>query len=136
LSLYFFQYVVLTLKTAWKYSPLGSKDRNPAFKGLNEPSLLENPEIMSIANDHGCSPGQVLIKWAIQRGTIVIPKSVNPGRINQNFDAASLELSSDAMSRINAMDRHFRYIDGSIWAMPGSPYTVESLWDESGSNPD
>jgi len=112
------------------YSPLGSQDRIPAFKGENEPSLLENPEITAIAEEHQCSTAQVLIRWAIQRGTIVIPKSVNEGRIKQNYDAASLELSADAMQRIKNMDRHYRYLDGGIWAMPGSPYSIASLWDE------
>ena len=112
------------------YSPLGSPDRKPLFKGENEPSLLENPVIVNIAESHGYTPGQVLVAWAIQRGTSVIPKSVNPGRMRQNMEAASITLPESDMDKIAALDKHYRYVTGEFWAIPGSPYSVEWLWDE------
>ena len=112
------------------YSPLGSPDRQPLFKGENEPSLLENPVIVNIAESHGYTPGQVLVAWAIQRGTSVIPKSVNPGRMRQNMEAASITLPESDMDKIAALDKHYRYVTGEFWAIPGSPYSVEWLWDE------
>ena len=112
------------------YSPLGSIDRPAVFKAPDEPSLLENPTIMEIAKSHGISTAQVLIRWAIQRGTSVIPKSINPGRMKQNLDAASLVLTEDDMKKLASLDTHTRILIGGFWAMPGSGYTMESLWDE------
>ena len=112
------------------YSPLGSIDRPERFKAPNEPSLLENPTIVDIAKTKEVSSAQVLISWAIQRGTIVIPKSVNPGRMKQNLDAASLELNEEEMKRIARLDFNGRYIVGGFWVAPQKGYTLENLWDE------
>ena len=112
------------------YSPLGSKDRPEFLKSEDETSLLENETINSIANDKGCSPAQVLIQWALARGTSVIPKSVNPGRLKQNFEALDVQLNDEDMESIGKLDKHARYVKGVFWTMPGSPYTVAGLWDE------
>ena len=112
------------------YSPLGSPDRLPQLKAEDEPNLLKHPTIVDIASVHNVSSAQVLIQWAIARGTSVIPKSVNPGRLKQNFDAAQLELSTEDMEKIADMDKHYRYVKGQFWAIEGSPYTVGNLWDE------
>ncbi len=112
------------------YSPLGSLDRNPDFKADDEPNLLENSKILKIAERNNCTSAQVLIKWAMQRGTAVIPKSTNPGRLKQNFKAQSIELSVKDMNDIAQLDKHYRFIKGGFWAMEGSPYTIENLWDE------
>ena len=112
------------------YSPLGSPARPERLRKDNEPVLLEDPVVTRIASYHGATPAQVLIAWAIHRGTAVIPKSVRPARLAENLDAASLELTADDMSELRGLDRHRRYIPGDFWAKPGSPYTVEGLWDE------
>jgi len=112
------------------YSPLGSKDRIPQMKAENEPNLFKNPIISEIAKAHNCTSAQVLISWAIERGTSVIPKSVNPERIKQNFESVDIRLSESDMNQIAKLDKHFRYVNGAFWAMPGSPYSVAGLWDE------
>ena len=112
------------------YAPLGSRDRHPSMKGDNEPSLLENPIINEVASNHGMTPAQVLINWAIARGTIVIPKSVHKERIIENLKAIDFELTADEMLKIEQLDRHFRYVSGSFWYIKGAPYTSDSLWDE------
>ncbi|EDM75454.1 aldehyde reductase [Plesiocystis pacifica SIR-1] len=112
------------------YSPLGSRDRAASFKAADEPVLLEDPSIAAIAERLGCSPAQVLIAWAIDRGTSVIPKSVNPQRLAQNLASASIELDADARQLILTLDRERRYIDGTFWTPPGSPYSLATLWDE------
>jgi alcohol dehydrogenase (NADP+) len=110
------------------YSPLGSRDRSTALKANEEPDLFENKTIVNIAERHGCTPAQVLIAWAVARGTAVIPKSVNPARLQQNFEAANIDLTGEDMSEIARMDQHFRFISGSFWTAEGSPYTREYLW--------
>jgi alcohol dehydrogenase (NADP+) len=112
------------------YAPLGSRDRHPSMKGDNEPSLLENPVIKQIADRLGMTTAQLLINWAMARGTIVIPKSVHKDRIVENLNAISYDLNAIDMEKIAALDRHFRYVTGSFWTSKGSPYTIESLWDE------
>lgn len=113
------------------YSPLGSGDRPKALKQKNEPSLLENQVIKDIAAANQCTPGQVLIRWSIERGTAVIPKSVNAGRIAENFKALDMSLSKADMDKISELDMHSRYVTGDFWTMSGSSYTFENLWDEA-----
>ena len=116
--------------TLTAYSPLGSGDRPKALKKQDEPSLLTNVQILEIAEKHSATPGQVLLSWGLQRGTIVIPKSVNPGRIQENLKASELTLDENDMKAIGRLDLGYRYVDGSFWATPGSPYTLEELWGE------
>ncbi|PSQ95681.1 MAG: aldehyde oxidoreductase [Bacteroidetes bacterium SW_9_63_38] len=112
------------------YSPLGSMDRPEEIKADDEPNLFEDPTIQEIADQHDASAAQVLISWAIHRGTAVIPKSVTPAHIEDNLAAADLSLSNADMDAIADLDRHRRYLDGSIWTFEGSPYSKASLWDE------
>ena len=69
-----------------------------------------------------------MIAWAMQRGISVIPKSVNPERIAQNFQAGELTLSEDEMNSIAQLDKGFRYISGDFWVKEGGPYTLDNLW--------
>jgi alcohol dehydrogenase (NADP+) len=112
------------------YSPLGSPDRPPGLKAEDEPVILEDPAIAAIAERHGATPAQVLISWAIHRGTAVIPKSVNAARMKQNLVATEVSLTQDDMFAIAALDRNRRYVGGEFWAIAGGPYTVANLWDE------
>ena len=118
------EHIVLTA-----YSPLGSRDRPARLIHEDEPIPLEHPVILALAEEYGVSAAQILIAWAVCRGTAVIPKSANPKRLAENFRAGDLELACDAMDKIKALDINYRYVDGTFWAMPGSPYTVEELWD-------
>lgn len=113
------------------YSPLGSSDRPDSLKAKDEPILLEEPTIAAIAKRHKAAPAQVLLSWAMQRGTVVIPKSVNPERIQQNLAAAEIVLTTENMQAITALDLDRRYVDGSFWQVEGGPYTVENIWDNA-----
>lgn len=112
------------------YSPLGSGDRPARSKAADAPVLMEDKTIHTIAQKHDCSVAQVLIAWAVRRDTAVIPKSVNPERIRQNIDAAKVRLDEDDMKIISGLDKQYRFINGAIWRMEGSPYSRENLWDE------
>ncbi|MBL4820035.1 MAG: aldo/keto reductase [Gammaproteobacteria bacterium] len=112
------------------HSPLGSRDRLATYKSQQEPDLFELEVIKDIAAERALSPAQVLLAWAINRGTAVIPKSVNPGHLRSNFEAAAVDLSAAEMSRINKLDRLYRYINGSFLAGKKSPYTIGGIWDE------
>jgi alcohol dehydrogenase (NADP+) len=111
------------------YSPLGSTDRPDVLKAEGEPILLEDPVIVRIAEERRVTPAQVLLSWAITRGTNPIPKSVRPERLAENLAAAAVELGDDDMGRIARLDRDRRYLDGTFWELEGSSYTLENLWD-------
>jgi len=115
-----------TLFTA--YSPLGSGDRPAGMKKSDEPSLLQHPTVVAIAEKNSLTPGQVLLAWALARGTIVIPKSINPGRLRENFQAADLILDPADLAAITALESGYRYVDGTFFTSSGSPYTVTDLW--------
>lgn len=109
------------------YSPLGSTDRQN--RKADEPPLLEHPTIEKIAEAHGVTTAQVLIAWAIERDTVVIPKSTNPGRIEQNLRGATkVSLNRGDMEMIAGLDKGYRYIDGTFFAGDNSPYEAEEIW--------
>ncbi len=112
------------------YSPLGSADRPAGLKAEDEPVLLEDPVITGIAQKRGITPAQVLLNWGISRNTAVIPKSVNPPRLQENLAAADVSLSAEDLQQIANLDRHRRYVTGAFFALEGGPYTVATIWDE------
>jgi 2,5-diketo-D-gluconate reductase A len=67
--------------------------------------LLDDPALASLAEKHGRSPAQVVLRWHLQLGNIVIPKSATPSRITENFDVFGFELPDDDMAAIRNMDR-------------------------------
>ena len=110
------------------YSPLGTPGLPPQMRPAGQPMLLEDPTITAIATRRGLTPAQVLLRWALQRGTAVIPKSVSPARLAENLAAAEGELAAEDMQAIAGLDRGHRFIDGSFWVKPGGPYSLESVW--------
>lgn len=112
------------------FCPLGSSDRPINRITAGEPKLFENKTIIDIAQEKGNTPAQIMLAWAINRGTSVIPKSVNPQRLKENLEAANIELTPLEMEKINQLDQHYRYIKGDFWCLEGSGYTLENLWDE------
>ena len=115
------------------YSSLGSSDRPAGLKADDEPVLLEDPTIVEIAEKVGASPAGVLLKWGLAEGASVIPKSVNPKRLEQNLKVhESVTLTEEQLEQIRSLDKHRRYVDGLFWCLEGSPYTAAKLWDEEG----
>jgi len=110
------------------YSPLGSFDRSDAMKAGDEPTLLEDSIIKSIASSKEITPAQVLIAWALNRGISVIPKSVNADRISQNLAADQIDLSNEEMKMIGEIEKKYRYVKGNFWVFKDGPYTLENLW--------
>lgn len=73
--------------------------------GQGKTDIFEQPEITDPAEAHGVSPAQVIIRWHLQNGTIVFPKTATPERIRENFDVFGFELSEDEMAGITSLDR-------------------------------
>lgn len=75
-----------------------------AYSPLGQGKDLDDPAVTAIAERLGVSTGQVVLRWHVQQGTIVIPKSVTPERIAGNLDLFSFELSEEDMAAISALD--------------------------------
>lgn len=82
------------------YSPLGNNI-------YNLPRAVDDAKIEEVAKSLGKQPAQVIISWVVQRGIVVLPKSVTPSRIKDNFEV--FELPQDAFQKINGLDRNHRY---------------------------
>ena len=79
-----------------------------AWSPLGQGSLLADPVVTGVASAHGKTSAQVLIRWHMQLGNIVIPKSVNPERIASNFDVFDFELSDQDLASIASLDNGTR----------------------------
>jgi diketogulonate reductase-like aldo/keto reductase len=84
---------------AW--SPIGGIT---FYRDSGHTSTLQDPVIAEIAQAHGKSPAQVMLRWHLQEGRSVIPKSTKPNRIAENFDVFDFDLSSDELRVIDKLD--------------------------------
>jgi 2,5-diketo-D-gluconate reductase A len=75
-----------------------------AWAPLGQGALLTHPMITAVAAECGRTPAQVLIRWHLQLGNIVIPKSINPSRIASNLDVFDFELNANEMATISSLD--------------------------------
>ena len=76
-----------------------------AWSPLKQGEVLEDPVIVEIAEKVGRTPAQVVLRWHLQRGNIVFPKSVTPERMRENFELFDFELGPGGVERINSLDR-------------------------------
>jgi diketogulonate reductase-like aldo/keto reductase len=90
------------LTQAW--SPIGGITFYPRPGAPERRSVMEDPAIAEIAAAHGKSAAQVMLRWGIQEGRSVIPKSVNPTRISENFDVFDFELTGEQIAAIDALE--------------------------------
>ncbi|KAF5305068.1 hypothetical protein FQA39_LY09330 [Lamprigera yunnana] len=91
------------------YSPLGSPDIGKFFAMFGEsvvvPKILENPVVRDIATKHNKTSAQVLLRFSLQRGLAVIPKSVTPSRIRENIDVFDFTLDECDMKNLIGLDK-------------------------------
>lgn len=90
------------------YSPLGNNQ-------TGEPRTVDDPKVGIIGDKLGMDGGQLLASWGVQRGTVVLPKSVTPHRIISNLQVK--ELPEDAFNELNALERGKRFNQQSRWGV-------------------
>ncbi|MER5597044.1 aldo/keto reductase [Streptomyces sp. NPDC002265] len=79
-----------------------------AWSPLAQGAVLDDRTVGDLAARHGKSPAQVVLRWHLQLGNIVIPKSVTPARIRENFDVLDFALTDEEMYAVAALDRGLR----------------------------
>ena len=106
------------------YYPLGGSGN---VNSTTTVPLMKDPVLLKIAENHHKTSAQVMIRWAIQRGTVCIPKSSKPARIDANKDVFDFELTEEEMKEIRSLDRRHRYCGGDVFL--ASPLTWKDIWD-------
>lgn len=76
-----------------------------AWSPIAQGAVLDDPVITDLARTHGKSPAQVVLRWHIQIGTIVFPKSLTPSRLQENFELFDFALSREEMASVSGLDR-------------------------------
>lgn len=79
-----------------------------SWSPLMNAQILDDETLIEIGKEVGKSPAQVIIRWNIQHGVVVIPKSITPSRIEENIEVFDFELSEDQMSRIDNLNKDKR----------------------------
>jgi diketogulonate reductase-like aldo/keto reductase len=93
------------------YSPLG----RPGAADVSGPSLLEEVSVKNLAAKYKKTPAQILLNWAVSRGTIAIPKSVKPERVKENADIFDFEITESEQKEISSLNRNLRLVDPIDW---------------------
>ncbi|HKD38357.1 MAG TPA: aldo/keto reductase, partial [Pirellulales bacterium] len=97
------------------FSPLGSASYVSIGMATAGDSVLGEPVIVEAARRHGKTPAQVALRWGVQRGTAVIPKTTRPERLVENLAIFDFSLSDDEMRAIGRLDRGRRFNDPGVF---------------------
>ncbi len=104
------------------YSPLGSADSH----GHEAPDLLKEKVILELADRLSITPAQAVLAWQLNRGVIVIPKTVHQERLRENYAASAIDLDDEDMKKIAELDRGYRYITGKSFEF--GDYTAAEIF--------
>jgi D-xylose reductase len=97
------------------FSPLGAPSYVPLGMAKPEDSALLEPCVLAAAGRLGKTPAQVVLRWAVQRGTSAEPKTEKPARLAENLAVGNFELSDAEMGAISALDRNRRFNDPGVF---------------------
>jgi D-xylose reductase len=97
------------------FSPLAAASYYSLGMAGEGESALEEPAVQQAAKRHGKSPAQVLLRWGVERGTAVIPKTTRPERLRENLDIFDFDLSADEVNAIAALNRNRRFNDPGVF---------------------
>jgi D-xylose reductase len=97
------------------FSPLGALSYLSLGMAKPEESVLEQAAVRAAARRHSKTPAQVVLRWGVQRGTAVVPKTGRPERLAENLALFDFELSADEMAAISALNRNRRFNDPGVF---------------------
>ena len=97
------------------FSPFGADSYLPLDMAGEDERVLTNPVLLKIAEAHGRTPAQVALRWAMQRGTIPIPKTQSSQHLRENLDLFEFTLSEEELTAITALDQHRRFNDPAVF---------------------
>ena len=127
-----FQFVTDNAMVPIGFSPIGSPARPDRDRSPSDTADIEDPVIVKIAQRSNVHPAVVCVKWAVQRGQIPIPFSVNPRNYLANLRAVATDpLTAEEMEAISKIDRNCRLIKGDVFLWKDNQ-TSGDLWDLKG----
>lgn len=94
----------------------------------SDKNLFVHPVVMSLAEKHRATPAQILLAWGMHRGYAVIPKSIHPERLKENFNAQTIKLDEDDMRKMADLDCGLRQSLALYSIFPGGYYTFENIF--------
>ncbi|XP_035764398.1 aldo-keto reductase family 1 member D1-like isoform X2 [Neolamprologus brichardi] len=97
------------------YSPLGTS-RDPSWVNLKCPPMLEDDLLVSIAKKYNKTTAQLCLRFNVQRGVVVIPKSFSPARIKENFEIFDFSLSDADMKAVEGLNKNIRFVELVMWS--------------------
>jgi D-xylose reductase len=97
------------------FSPLGALSYLSLGMAGHDESVFEQPVVRATANRHGKTPAQVVLRWGVQRGTAVVPKTTRPERLAENLAIFDFELTADEMAAVSALNRNRRFNDPGVF---------------------
>ena len=97
------------------FSPLGALSYLEIDMAKPVDSILTEKTVQDIAKAHSKSPAQIVLRWGIQRGTAIIPKSSNPGRMRENITITDFMLSGEEMAAVSALNANRRFNDPGVF---------------------
>jgi D-xylose reductase len=98
------------------FSPLGAPSYVPLGMATAAESAMDEPAVIAAAARAGRSPAQVLLRWGVQRGTSVVPKTARPERLPENLAVLDFTLTDDEMAAIAGLNRNRRFNDPGVFA--------------------
>jgi alcohol dehydrogenase (NADP+) len=128
-----FQFMLRNQVQPIGYSPIGSPKRPERDRTPEDTVDIEDPVIIKAAERLKVHPALVCIKWAVQRGQVTIPFSVNPDKVFNNLEAVVKDpLTDEEMAEISRIDKNNRLIKGQVFLWEGAK-GWEDLWDLDGT---
>jgi D-xylose reductase len=97
------------------FSPLGAASYYQIGMATPDESVLDQPVVQQAAKHHAKTAAQVVLRWGVQRGTAVVPKTSRPERLSENLAVFDFELTADEMNAISALDRNRRFNDPGVF---------------------
>lgn len=97
--------------------------------GHGDKGLLGEPVFKELAEKYGKSAAQIILRWHVQEGSVVFPKTMNPEHMRDNLDIFDFELTDDEMARINALPQHCGYVvpdEAPAWVWGPNDYSKQA----------